>query len=777
MLTIVVGERVWKRDVGGSVKGWLLAQGMTGVNTRRQPAEFESEAFKNPCGSGVAMDSDGHLLAYGYHYMYNKTSTAFAYFCIALADVNEEAVRQGRNYSEWLIANWSAPNIICKLKRRPPLINEHIWLAVENLLEYPGNIERVLGAHKANIGSGLIGQFGLGRCAALAISPDSGSLFCAFTDGTTREICTETGDIKHIYHTCNIYEHLDSVLSAVPGSSIAVSLDGNWLRINTSSENHEWNVTTGLSKDAHFDRYPQTSEASIEYDWNNGGLRTEASDGRLVLRCIRNRCEIWDKNRNDCILKTRHVDLAGFSPDGTKVITRNKEGSDVRIWDVQSGKMKCRVSFGGYAGAAFSSDGKLIIVRSLDSGNYELWSATTGELLHTLEEKSNSLSDLEPCTDVTFSFSFSEDCSRVLTQENKYARLWDTASGRCLRSFRCEREPALSPDGQRVLTYSKNKSYIRDVSTGRTLAKYDYIVDISPDWSTIQYWGHSGHITANLINEIVFSADEKDGLRWEFFQYGHDGYIPISTLQMLMEHDFHWKHCHRCLFSPDFTRIAICIDYDGPEWYIGDVNYPHHGRHGKFCSFGGASAQAYYGEGGAMIMDFSADSSKAIVANLMEYDSDLDRRDYYVCILFFMSPESIQYSDLRETDFEGQKISLMSAVAMSPGGNFCATASYDCKVILWNANTGASIHFLLPTRAFLQNGEEDHRDGDECRRNFMSGSGVEGVFIKFLSFSSDETRLLATFSDGTCYLWEIGAQRWPLCNGFYKEVESCIDSL
>ncbi len=776
MLTVVVGERVWKRDVGGSVKGWLLAQGMTGVNTRRQPAEFESEAFKNPCGSGVAMDSDGHLLAYGYHYMYNKTSTAFAYFCIALADVNEEAVRQGRNYSEWLIANWSAPNIVCKLKRRPPLINEHIWFAVENLLEYPGNIERVLGVHKANIGSGLIGQFGLGHCTALAISPDSESLFCAFTDGTTREICTETGDIKHIYHTCNIIEHLDWVLSAVPGSSIAVSLDGHWLCINTSSESHEWNVTTGLSKNAHFDSYPQASEASIEYDWNNGGLRTEVSDGRLVLRCTTNGCEIWDHHINECIQEIRHGDLAGFSPDGTKVITRNKEGSDVRIWDVQSGKMKCRVSFGGYAGAAFSSDGKLIIARSLDSGNYELWSATTGELLHTLEAKSSSSINRELCRDVTFSFSFSEDCSRVLTHESKYARLWDTASGRCLHSFRCgrqpafprDREPALSPDGKRVLTYSKHKSYIRDAGTGRMLAKYDHIVEISPDWSAIQYRSKGNRISATLSNEILFSAYEP----WDFVT---EGYIPISTLQMLMKHDFYWKYCDRCLFSPGFTRIAIRIDYDGPEWYIGDVNYPDHGRHGKFCSFGGAFAQDYYREGGNMIMDFSADSSKAIVANLMEYDSDLDRHDYYVSILFFMSPESIQYYDLRKTDFEGQKISLMSAVAMSPGGNFCATASYDCKVILWNANTGNSIRFLLPTRSLLPNRENDWHV-DICRRNFMIGSGVEGVFIRFLSFSNDETRLLATFSDGTCYLWEIGAHRSP-DYGFWSKVESCIDSL
>ena len=120
----------------------------------------------------------------------------------------------------------------------------------------------------------------------------------------------------------------------------------------------------------------------------------------------------------------------------------------------------------------------------------------------------------------------------------------------------------------------------------------------------------------------------------------------------------------------------------------------------------------------------------------------------------------------------------MCAVAMSPGGNFCATASYDGTVILWDANAGLCLGHLLHARSLLPYSDEDARPlADMFRRNFMSGYCADGVFIKFLSFSSDETRLLATFSDGTCYLWEIGAQRWPLCNGFYKEVESCIDSL
>ncbi|HQL94305.1 MAG TPA: hypothetical protein PL005_06475 [Candidatus Hydrogenedentes bacterium] len=94
MLTIVVGERVRKDDVLASAKAWLRAREMTGVDTRRRPADFESHTPSDFYGGGLAMDPEGRLLAWG-------ACGVDGLFCLAMAEVDEDSVRQGRNRSDW----------------------------------------------------------------------------------------------------------------------------------------------------------------------------------------------------------------------------------------------------------------------------------------------------------------------------------------------------------------------------------------------------------------------------------------------------------------------------------------------------------------------------------------------------------------------------------------------------------------------------------------------------------------------------------------------------
>lgn len=98
---------------------------------------------------------------------------------------------------------------------------------------------------------------------------------------------------------------------------------------------------------------------------------------------------VWDMEQNEAILLLPAGNLdVEFSPDGTHLLATNI--SELRLWEVESGKQVSRVEFApceddfycSPVGAAFSPDGKAIATLSYKSDSevlWQLWDAETGE--------------------------------------------------------------------------------------------------------------------------------------------------------------------------------------------------------------------------------------------------------------------------------------------------------------------------------------------------------------------------------------------------------------
>ena len=113
---------------------------------------------------------------------------------------------------------------------------------------------------------------------------------------------------------------------------------------------------------------------------------------------------------------------AGFSPDGTKVVSGSADGT-VRLWDVATGE--CEQTLVGHSddvkSAGFSPDGTKVVSGSADS-TVRLWNVATGECEQTLQGHSRAVG----------SAGFSPDGTKVVSaSRDKTLRLWDVATGEC----------------------------------------------------------------------------------------------------------------------------------------------------------------------------------------------------------------------------------------------------------------------------------------------------------------------------------------------------------
>ncbi len=151
--------------------------------------------------------------------------------------------------------------------------------------------------------------------------------------------------------------------------------------------------------------------------------------------------------------------ILGFSPDGTALVAGSYD-ADLRVWNVRNGELVRKVDELPVAmfAMSFSPDGKWLATAGVDRTVY-LWDTKTWKLARKLTGPAEMISSL----------AFSADGKRIVTggfreiTQNAPVKivLWDSASGKILRSFDAPRRvssTAFSPDGKWIAAAFRNKT-------------------------------------------------------------------------------------------------------------------------------------------------------------------------------------------------------------------------------------------------------------------------------------------------------------------------------
>ena len=170
--------------------------------------------------------------------------------------------------------------------------------------------------------------------------------------------------------------------------------------------------------------------------------------------------KLWDPYTGTC-LKTltapERVFSLAFSPDG-KTLAAVGGDSSVRIWDVATGT--CLKTFAGHSGyinaVAYAPDGKTLASGS-DDETVKIWDLGSGACQKTLPlytgNPSQRRSGYMPYACRTLAFS-PDGKTLVGGCNDSFAKVWNVASGVCLRTFPAEdweqscESVAFSPDGK-----------------------------------------------------------------------------------------------------------------------------------------------------------------------------------------------------------------------------------------------------------------------------------------------------------------------------------------
>ncbi|HQL94304.1 MAG TPA: GntR family transcriptional regulator [Candidatus Hydrogenedentes bacterium] len=193
----------------------------------------------------------------------------------------------------------------------------------------------VLGSRRNNWGSGLVRQFGAGRCTAFEMAPDGASLFCGYSDGNTLEISLETNQVLYVYHGHRPLPKTDnsrtshcfaagSIVSSItfsPDSTkmLIAHLDGIAVLWDVMSRKMLWeSERTRIT-----DMSTQVSQNPEEWFFSVINHQYSFSNGHHLADVL----AAYD----------RFHTYAHFSEDGQKILLYRKEGVEIGAGDPRNG--------------------------------------------------------------------------------------------------------------------------------------------------------------------------------------------------------------------------------------------------------------------------------------------------------------------------------------------------------------------------------------------------------------------------------------------------------
>jgi len=159
-------------------------------------------------------------------------------------------------------------------------------------------------------------------------------------------------------------------------------------------------------------------------------------------------------------LQTRDIRGLSFSPDGKRIASTGK-GKNVRIWDVESGKLigKFYAHQDDILRVDFHPDGRRLLTGSKD-GNVKLWDSYRGVELLTLSPRNADNSSPNKESGAIQDTSFSPDGNLIVTAKNTTISLWDLQGNLLANAIAHDQElfsAKFHPNGKQLLTSGRDQ--------------------------------------------------------------------------------------------------------------------------------------------------------------------------------------------------------------------------------------------------------------------------------------------------------------------------------
>jgi WD40 repeat protein len=537
---------------------------------------------------------------------------------------------------------------------------------------------------------------------AAVLSPDEQTLLTATTTGEVLLWSLAEGEVIRNF----------SLNDGQPVTVVAFSGDG--ARVLTASGNSAWiwDTATGeklfnLAGDASTIR-----TASFSPDLTRILTTSEAADGGEVSTAM-----VWDAASGERLLALdvrESVQAAGFTPDGTRIVTGSSSGV-VMVWDAITGTSQREFSLhlDPVQSLAFSPGGAFVVTGDT-AGRAFVSRLNDGASIRLIGH-----------TAAINAVAFNRDGSQIVTaSEDGTAIVWDAASGEALYTLRGHTGPvnaaAFHPTRNRVMTASGDgTALVWSFELGRTLGQGQVTaVGLSPDGTQSVTGMEDGTVSIGLYQTGNLRQAEKVHTRRitsveyapggsRFVTASGDGTAIVwdaTSGEMIHRLEGHTLPLTGAIFSPDGSQIlTMSWDTTAIVWDAdtGDRLYAFEDHTGWITSAA-----------------FNAAGDRLALGSLDHTVSLWDMTD-----------------GTRIRSLTGHT-GPVNSVAFSPDGRLLATAGDDAQVLLWNVETLRATG--LPTA---------HTD-----------------WINSVAFSPDGRLLVTASWDNTAVIWDVAAARplYPL---------------